>query len=98
MRSIMAAALALAAPMAHAQTGGPQCAPTEAMVKVLADDYGEAPIGFGLSGPGMFVLFAASDGATWTLTVNRGAALCVLAAGTQWQSSPATAPKKGGGA
>lgn len=87
MRSITAAAFALLATAAHAQQQ-PQCVPTEALVKTLEKDFGEVPVGFGLSGSGMFVLFASAGGATWTLVLNRGPVLCLLASGTEWQGTP----------
>lgn len=97
MRLAMTAALALTATTALAQQQQPQCFPTEKLIAALASDHGEVPVAFGTSGPGMFVLFASEGGATWTLTVNHGPALCMLAAGEGWQSTPFVAPKKPGG-
>lgn len=94
MRSITTAALALTATTALAQQQPQQCFPTEKLVAALASEHGEVPVAFGGSGSGMFVLFASDGGATWTLTVNRGPVLCMLAAGEGWQTTPFQPPKK----
>lgn len=95
MRWITAAALALTATTAHAQ-GGPQCVHTEVLIEHLRKEYREAPIWFGQTDGGMFVLFASPDGATWTLALNRGPMTCMLASGA---GSSLVEPKaKGGGA
>lgn len=96
MRSIMAAALALAATAAHAQQQ-PQCAPTETLIKILADQYGERPVSYGTSAAGVILLFASADGSTWTLTLSQGRVLCIISDGTDWvtpSAAPAPAPKK----
>ena len=94
MRILTAAALALTATTALAQQQPPQCFPTEKLISALASEHGEVPVAFGVSGSGMFVLFASDGGATWTLTLNAGPMLCMLAAGQGWQTTPFVAPKK----
>lgn len=84
MRSIMAAALALAATAAHAQTGQGCLAPAE-MRQRLASAYGEVPVALADSGAGIVMMFATPDGSTWTLVVRVEKALCIIASGTNWQ-------------
>lgn len=89
----MAAAFALSATTALAQQQPPQCAPTEALIKIPADQYGERPVSYGTSAMGVILLFASENGATWTMTLSRGQVLCVIADGTDWVTAPQPAPK-----
>jgi hypothetical protein len=63
--------------------------------QALEQGFGETPVAMGIVSEDVIVeLFAAAEGATWTLMVsNADGQACVLAAGTDWQShSPAAPP------
>ncbi len=93
------AAAALAAVLAAAPAPAPapaaaaaqdRCAERRTVVAFLADAYGEAPVGRGVANNGGPIeVFAAADGATWTIliTMPDGAA-CMVAAGHSWERLP----------
>ncbi|MGO4524658.1 hypothetical protein AB4097_07305 [Microvirga sp. 2MCAF35] len=68
---------------AAAQTS---CGPREQLVKLLADQYKEDPVGIGLAQPGQVLEVFASSGGTWTMvmTMPDGKA-CLIAAGNNWE-------------
>jgi len=82
----LAAGLAMtAASAASAQTA---CLPHEKLAEMLDGRYSEKPVAAGLEvGGRLFEVFAAPDGATWTmvLTTPEGAS-CVVAVGEEWQT------------
>ena len=66
----------------------PLCEARSAAVEYLADNYGETPVGHGLTNPnGLLVeLFTSKDGGTWTLLVSHpNGTSCVIAAGKDWR-------------
>jgi len=79
------AGLAVFAGPAAAET---VCARMEQIAAGLAQGYGEAPVSRGLMPSGqLLVVFAAPDGATFTLIIVSAAGVgCVGASGTGWQS------------
>ena len=81
MRGAVVLIAALLAPQpASAQA---RCLPAEAMRDELAAQYGQAPVGAGLTGTGQLLeLWASADGASWTVLVTsvRGVS-CVAARG-----------------
>lgn len=91
MRVIGAVAIALAilvelTAVAHAQAPA-ACTTRARMIEQLASRYAEAPVAVGLaSGGGLVEVFAAADGATWTVIVtNPRGQSCIVAAGESWQ-------------
>jgi hypothetical protein len=62
------------------------CAPRETLANELARDFGERPIGLGLSTRGSILeLFKSADGQTWTLVSTRPTGVsCILDAGANW--------------
>ncbi|WP_243368743.1 hypothetical protein [Microvirga solisilvae] len=68
---------------ASAQTS---CGPREQLVKVLADQYKEDPVGIGLAQPGQVLEVFASQGGSWSMvmTMPDGKA-CLIAAGDNWE-------------
>ena len=77
--TILALALALAAPAARAQT----CSDHDAMVRHLAEGWGESRQSIALdAGNSVVELFASSETGTWTLTLTRpGGPTCMVASG-----------------
>ena len=76
-------AVALATPATSAQTS---CGPREQLVKLLADQYKEDPVGMGLAQPGQVLEVFASSNGSWTMvmTMPDGKA-CMIAAGDNWE-------------
>ncbi|MCD6070324.1 MAG: hypothetical protein K0S42_840 [Microvirga sp.] len=62
------------------------CGPGEQLVKLLADQYKEDPVGMGLSQPGQILEVFASSNGSWTMvmTMPDGRA-CLIAAGDNWE-------------
>ena len=62
------------------------CAPREVLAKELAKDFGERPVGLGLSTRGSVLeLFKSVDGQTWTLVSTRPTGVsCIMDAGEKW--------------
>lgn len=62
------------------------CGPREQLVKLLADQYKEDPVGIGLSQPGQILEVFASSNGSWTMvmTMPDGRA-CLIAAGDNWE-------------
>ncbi|MBQ0823049.1 hypothetical protein KBI52_22940 [Microvirga sp. HBU67558] len=81
--AILGAAIALGGTPASAQTS---CGPREQLVKLLADQYKEGPVGIGLAQPGQVLEVFASSNGTWTMvmTMPDGKA-CMIAAGDNWE-------------
>ena len=75
-------ALALLATPAAAQT----CLPLPAVIETLTDQWGEAPVGQGLSTGGAIVtVWTNPETGTWTITVTRpDGATCLIGAGTDF--------------
>jgi hypothetical protein len=79
----LAALTAVATSPASAQSA---CGPREQLVKLLADQYKEDPVGMGLSQPGQVLEVFASSNGSWTMvmTMPDGKA-CMIAAGDNWE-------------
>lgn len=70
------------------------CAPIAKGHAILAGQYGEAPIGRGVQGGRLVMLYSSREGETWTVTVTdpvRGI-MCIIAAGEGWEPMAYTAP------
>lgn len=63
------------------------CIPRDAVLKNLADNFQEAPVGVGLSSTGVLLeLLTSPDGSTWTIILSGPDGMsCPLAAGKDWQ-------------
>jgi hypothetical protein len=62
------------------------CGPRDQIVKVLADQYKEDPVGIGLAQPGQVLEVFASQAGSWSMvmTMPDGKA-CLIAAGDNWE-------------
>lgn len=86
---------------AHAQ--GPQqppiCAPRDALLAALADQYDERPVARAIDHLGQMVEFVVSaDGSTWTAIVTQPAGTsCVQVSGKSWQALKPSPPAPGPG-
>jgi hypothetical protein len=82
----VAATAALAALYASPASAQTACGPREQLVKLLADQYKEDPIGIGLAQPGQVLEVFASSNGSWTMvmTMPDGKA-CMIAAGDNWE-------------
>jgi len=80
---LIGAIVAFGTAPAAAQTS---CGPREQLVKVLADQYKEDPVGIGLARPGQVLEVFASSSGSWTMvmTMPDGKA-CLIAAGDNWE-------------
>ncbi|MEE1612043.1 hypothetical protein [Microvirga sp. CF3016] len=81
--AVLGATVALGLAPASAQTS---CGPREQLVKLLADQYKEDPVGMGLAQPGQVLEVFASSNGSWTMvmTMPDGKA-CMIAAGDNWE-------------
>lgn len=81
--SVLGSALLVGSPEAGAQAS---CGPREQLVKLLADQYKEDPVGIGLAQPGQVLEVFASQGGSWSMvmTMPDGKA-CLIAAGDNWE-------------
>ena len=76
-------------PRAEAQTG-PRCLKRADVMERLAANFREAPVAMGIAdGGNLLEVFAANDGATWTvvLTLPNGMS-CLLMSGESWETVP----------
>lgn len=73
-----------------AQAQGPACVKRKDLLKHLEARFSEVPVALGLSENGSVVeVFAAKDGATWTVTMTMPNGLsCLIASGQEWQDVP----------
>ncbi len=92
---IAAAALGAAFFMrvAQAQDPGqvrPPCADRGRVVEGLREDFGEVPVGMGMTAGGAVVeLYVSADRSTWTAVVSLpNGQTCVIAAGEAWRDRP----------
>ena len=81
--AILGAIIALGSTPASAQSS---CGPREQLVKMLADQYKEDPVGMGLAQLGQVIEVFASANGSWTMvmTMPDGKA-CLIAAGDNWE-------------
>jgi hypothetical protein len=78
--AIGALALCVAAPAVAAP-----CAPRAEVVKALASNFNERPLGMGLSASGALVVIFTSPAGTWTAaTVSAAGQACVVGSGDGW--------------
>jgi hypothetical protein len=88
----VAAAAALIAAPALAQTAGPgpACVKRADLLKHLEAKYHEAPAAVGIADNGALLeVFASKSGETWTVTVTMPNGIsCMVASGQQWQDVP----------
>ena len=71
-----------------AQSARSACLAHDKLAEMLDGQYAERPVAFGLEASGrLFEVFAADDGATWTMVITtpKGAS-CVVAVGEEWQT------------
>ena len=81
----VAAALSAVALLALATSANAACAPREDVVKTLASNFNEKPVGMGLSSGGSLVVIFVSPAGTWTATtVSAAGDACVVSAGDGW--------------
>jgi hypothetical protein len=91
----VAAAAALIAAPALAQTAGPgpACVKRADLIKHLEAKYHEAPAAVGIADNGALLeVFASKSGETWTVTVTMPNGIsCMVATGQNWQDLPRVA-------
>lgn len=77
--AILGALAALGTSAASAQSS---CGPREQLVKLLADQYKEDPVGIGLAQPGQVLEVFASSNGSWTMVMTMpDGKTCLIAAG-----------------
>jgi hypothetical protein len=91
----VAAAAALIAAPAYAQSAGPgpACVKRADLIKHLEARYHEAPSAVGIADNGALLeVFSSKSGETWTVTVTMPNGIsCMVASGQQWQDVPRVA-------
>jgi hypothetical protein len=95
-RAAVALGLALATPMAEAQTQTP-CADRAQVVSRLEERYGETLQSMGLNQNNTVLeVYASEETGTWTILVSRAdGTACLIAAGQMWDGTPAPARARG---
>ena len=84
------AGLALALLVAHQ---GP-CAPRDAVLKALHDNYAEVPIGRGLAMTGSVIEIAASPKGSWSMFFTSAEGIsCLVLSGEAWQAVEPVLPE-----
>lgn len=70
------------------EVGAAPCLPAAAGDRLLTQRYGEVPVGRGVAGGRLVLLYAARDGATFTVVLVDPAAgaMCALAEGEGWEA------------
>lgn len=62
------------------------CGPRDQLVKLLADQYKENPVGIGLAQPGQVLEVFASQGGSWSMVMTMpDGKSCLIAAGDNWE-------------
>jgi hypothetical protein len=80
---ILGCSLLVAPSLAHAQAS---CGPRDQLVKLLADQYKEDPVGIGLAQPGQVLEVFASQAGTWSMVMTMpDGKSCLIAAGNNWE-------------
>ena len=95
MKHATIAALILSATAANAQTA---CAPShEAALQLLAEKYGEVPVGYGLARDGGAVIEVfVSESGSWTIVrIMPNGQVCKVLDGYEWVFVESPWPKKG---
>ncbi|GAA0284762.1 hypothetical protein [Rhodovulum strictum] len=87
-RPLALAALLLALPLPVQAETAPQCAPRDAVMAALAEQYGEARQALGLAANNAVVeVHANPETGTWTITGTLPSGVtCLIASGEAWQS------------
>lgn len=89
--ALLLAAGCVLAMTASAQGQGPPgtCIPRDHLLTWLRENFGEVPVGFGLTEGKMLELLASKDGASWTiiLTWPNGTS-CMMSGGESWRTLP----------
>lgn len=85
-RLILLAAIAAALAAGPALAGETLCGTRDSVLKQLASEYQEAPVGIGLASNGAVVELLTSSTGTWTLlvTMPKGST-CLMGTGEAWQ-------------
>lgn len=85
-RLIFAATVAAAFAASPASAGETICGTRDSVLKQLASEYQEAPVGIGLASNGAVVELLTSSSGTWTLivTMPKGST-CLMGTGEAWQ-------------
>ncbi len=90
-RTLLAAALALAAPAAAAQAA--QCMPRAVALAALTERHGETRRGIGLDARGTVMEVFAAEGGGWTVLVTRpDGTSCLVASGTGYEDLAESLP------
>lgn len=89
-RTVAIAGLAtgLAVALVTSASAQSACLAHDELIRMLDGKYSEKPVALGLDVSGrLFEVFAADDGATWTMVITtpQGAS-CVVAVGEEWQT------------
>lgn len=89
---LLAAALALAPPFAHAEE--PLCGPRSMIVGWLVSEFGESMVGAGINGAGIITEMWASPSGSWTIVnSNAEGVACIASSGQGWETAkPAGQP------
>jgi hypothetical protein len=96
MTKYLIACLVLAYP--HAATAaGPQCAPRDQVMDLLAEKYGETRQGMGVAdNNAVMEVFASDATGSWTITVSSpNGIMCLVASGQGFQEMAEELPAKG---
>lgn len=97
VRAAVAIGLALATPIADAQTAS-TCGDRSQVVERLAERYGETLQSMGMhQNNGLVEIYASDSTGTWTILLTRpDGTACLLAAGQMWEghAAPLTKPGK----
>lgn len=84
--ALAAAALAALFVPASVQAMVMACTEEEKGRQLLSEQYGEEPVGMGISGGHLVLLFASRDGDSWTMArVDPNGVMCIVAAGESWE-------------
>ena len=79
---LRAAITALAVSLAMPASAAPECAQTPQVFQFLSDKHHEEPIAQGLNPNGdVIIWWGNQDGGSWTITMTRGEATCIVASG-----------------
>lgn len=95
-RAVALPLLAAACAPVTAAAAGP-CYPRDELLALLAERYGERPVGAGVSSGHLVELLTRPDGASWTILIIRpDGTACPAAAGEGWTDLRDSTPEAGG--
>ncbi len=97
MKPMFTAAILLALILPHSAKAQRACAPRDAVVQKLAEDYGESRQSIGLGHDNSVVeVFASLASGSWTITVTRASGLtCLVASGQGFETLQEQVPAQG---